>query len=429
MELKEINLTQYKKFVVNITADELKERKRKKYLEVKDSLKEVDGFRRGMIPQQEAERIFGANNLYVTVIDDLFFEVLDSKEILTTKYFKVSGSFDTDDGLQIEFVAEMKPSIEIPDLKTIDVKYKEPEITDVEINEHLEKELKNRETFEDSTKQIAEIHDMIEIDFSGRLEGTDKPFKGGTTTNFKIKLKELENSPLIGDFEDKIVGMNVGEKRDIRVKFPDLYRDRNLQGKWAIFTTTLKSIKIAKDFTIEELMTSKGYSDLDEFKIFIKNMLLNEKRKAYVESFKKHIVRQIIDNTDLGGIPYDVVNEDVDSQWIFFLQRIGKTEEEYIKENKNGKEVFNDRMFQVTAEKIITTLILKEIAKSKSVSIVNEDVDKYINDISKMLNYDAEKIEKIKTDIKNNRHEGRFIKDSVLINKTLDYLVELFKGV
>jgi len=428
MKVEKFELSRPLKFVITEEAEKVKELKKKAYNSIKNTLPTVQGYRRGHIPQDLAEKKFGVSKLYEKIIDEIYLDIEKEHNIVSSRDFKYYGNFQDGKPLRIEFIAEVEPKVKLRDLENIKIEHEEDiSIDEEEINEALEKARSEKKSLKEETKGFLENLDVAILDFEGTLEGDSEPFKGGSAKNFELEI-DVENKKFIDNFEEQILGMKKDEVKNINVKFPDDYRDESKQGRKVNFKVILKSInkRIYPELD-DDFAKMKGFETLDEYKIFINENLKENKIRENNDEFKKKIMTELLKEAEIGPIPLDMLRNELGRQWRSFLARVGKTEEEYLKEDKDGKEKFFISRSDDSESIIKANLVLQEVARKYSIDINKDEVNQYVENVSGALKKSKDKIEKLIDDMKKNKIQYRVMENAALSEKVVDFLTNYFK--
>lgn len=123
-----------------------------------------------------------------------------------------------------------------------------------------------------------------------------------------------------------------------------------------------------------------------------------------------------------------MIDNEFENQWSSYLVRMGKTEEELIKENKNVKEAYRLNSYKLTIDTIKANLVLHEIADNYSITVNEEEVIEYSNKVFAILDYDDKKKKKLFNDLEKteNRYQKKRMYGSATNEKTVNFLVELY---
>lgn len=200
------------------------------------------GFRPGKVPMAMLEKSHAPSIRY-DVINESVGKALDEQLALTG--LRVAGSPKLeaktegvpDDTLAFFATFEVYPEVALPDLKTLTVKRAVCPVTDAEVQRTLDVLREQRAEYEVVADRVAEKGDRVILDFVGTLEGT--PFEGGSATDFSF---DLGKGRMLPEFEAAASGMKAGEQKVFSLTFPEDYNSKDVAGKTAEFTITIKSV-------------------------------------------------------------------------------------------------------------------------------------------------------------------------------------------
>ena len=203
----------------------------------------VPGFRKGKVPMNIAEKHYGVEMFYEDAFNEVVPAIYD-KEIKENNLEVVSKPnidiVQMEKGKDLIFTAivQTKPDVKLGDYKGIELKKVAYKVTAKDVEHeltHMAEKNARVITVEDrATKE----GDIAVIDFEGSVDGV--PFEGGKAEKHEL---ELGSHSFIEGFEDQVVGMKIGEEKDINVTFPEEYFSKDLAGKPAIFKVKLHEIK------------------------------------------------------------------------------------------------------------------------------------------------------------------------------------------
>jgi trigger factor len=429
MEIKTEKMPILVKYIVTIDEKEVDEKKEIIYKQKKPTI-ELPGFRKGNVPQEIAEDRIGVEKLYLSIINDVYSEVCEKEPIVSSHDFKYYGTFKKGSVFSMQFIAELKPTVSLVSFDKIkrEVKAETTEFTEDDLKNAIEHEIQSASKIEDATKDVLDNLDIAVIDFEGKIVGESKPFNGGTSKNFQIRVNELRNGKkqFVGNFEDQLIGMKLNETKVVKVKFPDDYGNEALNGKDAEFVVTLKKIKVkTTPLFDDEFAKLKGCKDKDEFVELLKKDETDKKNKFIIEKNKKMFVSEIVKQSEITPVPQAMIDRENEKDWDSFLKRIGKSEEQFLKEGKISKESFFDNNSSRVVEVIKATLVLQQIAKENNIIVTEDEICQYVMRISKILDYNDERKEKILKDLKDNKRQFQQTKNSTIIEKTVDFIYEM----
>ncbi len=346
----------------------------------------VDGFRPGKVPvhvvkarhkdqiKQDAEQ---------EVLKELFDEALKQ---LDTNFEEVVGEpqiskFDrVDDGLEVEVKVSFKPTIDVTGYKELVPEYKTPRIMKKDVESRIKEILKSAASMRVITeKRAVENGDFAQIDFEGFIDG--ESFPGGKAEAY---LLEIGSGSFIPGFEDGLIGMKVGEERDVKTSFPKEYNNQELAGKDVVFKVKLHKIEV-KDIletpdndTLKKLLPGVEKPTLKILEDQVKEELKNEKLHIiFNEEVKPKYIEKILKEIDF-DLPENIVNQEIDMQ---VRNIFSKMSEEEIKEySENPKKIEEKRaeFADEARDSVKLTFIVDELAKKEEISVDDQEVTQMI---------------------------------------------------
>ena len=229
-------------YTLKLEGKEWKECLQEAYNKKKKEVK-LDGFRKGQVPYDIYVKKAGIESLYMDAIDmavdTLYAKLLsDPKTITPAATPAIDIKNITDKEVEIEFTLVGTPEVKLGKYKKLGVKKETVEVTDEEIEheiEHLKEQFVEVKTLDDKAK-IKEGNVAV-IDFEGFLNGT--PFQGGKGEGYSL---EIGSHTFIPGFEEALVGLKKGDKKDVKVTFPENYHSEELKGQPVIFKVTVHEV-------------------------------------------------------------------------------------------------------------------------------------------------------------------------------------------
>ena len=238
------------------------------------------------------------------------------------------NSFTDEGGLDVTLVFDLMPEVKLAALKGLKAKPKTVKVEEKQINDVIENLRNAHARFVEADKQ-AENGDFATIDFSGSVDGVK--FDGGTAEDYRL---ELGSHTFIDGFEDQVVGMKIGQQKDVNVTFPENYQAENLKGKPAVFAVTLK--KVEKKELPE--VTDKFISDVTEFetladykKDLAEKLERDAKKNAELE-YESALLEEIAEKSEV-DIPASLIDREVHDMIHEFEHRLshqGMNLEDYL---------------------------------------------------------------------------------------------------
>lgn len=342
----------------------------------------ADGFRKGKVPTHIVKTRFGKqikedakNEAFRDVFDQALVQ-LDIKADLVVGEPNITKFEEKETGIELAMKISLRPTVNVDGYKECVPEYKTPKITKKETAERVEKMLAltaSLKTVEE--KRAIAKGDFAVIDFEGFLSGV--AFEGGKAEGYTL---ELGSNSFIPGFEDGIIGMEVGQSKDIEVTFPESYGNKDLAGQPTLFKVTLHEIKM-KDIpkkpseeVLKRLLPGVENPTIEILEEQIEEEITNEKlAKIFNDDVKPAFIDSILEKIAL-DLPQSIVEQEIDLQmrgvW-------GKLSEDEIKEYSTNPEKIKDKReeFRADCEKSVKlTFIVDELAKRENIVVSDQDV-------------------------------------------------------
>ncbi len=381
----------------------------------------IPGFRKGKAPYKIVEKQYGAQIFYEDAFNEIAGEVYE-KELTDAKIEAVSRPeidiIQMEKGKDLIFTAvvQTKPEVTLGKYKGIELKKVEYNVEEKDIDHEIGHMQERNARLVNVEDRPVEKNDTTVIDFEGFVDGV--AFEGGKAENHELV---IGSNTFIPGFEDQIIGMKIGEEKDINVTFPEEYFSKDLAGKAAVFKVKLHEIK-KKELPEVDDEFAKDVSEFDtikELKASIKEKLEEEnKNKAKYET-EEEAIKTVCDNTEI-DIPSGMVETETDNMikdieqrlmyqglnFAQYLQMMGKTEEDMRKEMKEQAE-----------RQVKTKLVLGAIVEAEKIEATDEEVKAKLEEMATMYGKDAK-------DLEANESLKAYIAESVKTEKAISFIVD-----
>lgn len=382
----------------------------------------VQGFRKGKAPRKVLEKTYGASLFYDDAIDGCFyryyFEVLSKEKTLEPVAMpEVSIDKVSPEGLEMTLVITNKPGVELGDYKGIEIEKAEVKVTKAEVDHELKHMLEHHVKFVEVEREI-KLGDTATIDFSGSVDGVK--FDGGTATDFDL---EIGSHSFIDTFEDQLIGLKKGDKKDVVVTFPKDYHEASLKGKKSVFEVAIKGVKEKQYPELNDTFASEvsEFETLKELTDDTKKKMVEAKKKQLEAETENKLIEKIVDNAKV-EVPQVMVDQQVEDYIKDFEYRLsyqGLSLQGYLQyANTTIEELKKSR--QEDAKKTVKTrLVLEEIIKKENIVVTDKDLEEKFNENNK----DKKKtIEEIKKTL--GQEQLNYFENSLLLNKLMAFLKE-----
>lgn len=338
----------------------------------------VEGFRKGKVPMSVLVKRYGIEVFYEDAIDEALSR--HYSDIIKNDNLEVVGNPDVDlkevseDGLKAVITVAVKPEFELGQYKGLSFKKGSTRVMAKEIQEVIDRELNSRARLVEKTEGEVVNGDTVVLDYSGSVDGVK--FEGGTAENQRL---EIGSGTFIPGFEDQLVGMKIGESKDINVTFPKDYAPE-LAGKDAVFAITIHEIHSKELPELDDEFVKDIDDELNtvaEWKAKIKADIAAKKAANADAKLENDIIDTIVKNTEI-EVPECMVEEELDyriqeleqsmAQYGLkltdYLQYAGTTVEK-IKEEKRDEAVKN----------IKSRLVIEAIIKAENIEVTPEELN------------------------------------------------------
>lgn len=415
------------KLTIEVSVEEVENALQRAYQKQKSKIS-IPGFRKGKVPRQMVEKMYGVGIFYEDAANDM----------IPTAYEKAAAESDLDivsqpaiDVVQIErgkefiFTAEvaLKPEVELGEYKGVEVPKADVEVTEEDIMAEIDKEREQNSRIITVDDKAVENGDMTVIDFEGFVDG--EAFEGGKGEDYPLT---IGSHSFIDTFEEQLIGKNIGEEVEVNVTFPEEYHAEELKSKPALFKVTVKEIKkkelpeLNDDF-VEDV---SEFSTVEEYKESIKKTIEERKAKDAKASKEDAALEKIIENAKM-DIPEPMIESQVRQMAEDFSRRLsqqGLSVEQYFQYTGLTAEMLLEQMKPQALKRIQSRLVLEAIAKAEDIQVSEEEFETEIQNMA--TSYQME-VEKLKTLLADKDKEN--MKSDIAVSKAADLVAEFAKEV
>lgn len=387
-------------YTLKLEGKEWKECLQEAYNKKKKDIK-IDGFRKGQVPYDIYVKKTGVETLYMDAIDmavdKLYAQLLsDPKTITPAATPAIDIKNVTDKEVEIEFTLVGTPEVKLGKYKKLGVKKETVEITDEEIEheiEHLKEQFVEVKSLDDNAK-IKEGNVAV-IDFEGFLNGT--PFQGGKGEGYSL---EIGSHTFIPGFEEALVGLKKGDKKDVKVTFPENYHSEELKGQPVIFKVTVHEVKerVFPEFNKEffEDLNVGGVESLDDLKNYIKENKTAEKEKQIEDDYLFKCLDKVVEASKF-EIPAEMTEDEVNRLVREFAEKLqyqGLRLEDYLKYCNTSMDDFKATLKDEANKRIGYRLMMDAIVQKEGLEVTDEELEAGLNETAEQYGMTREAFEK-----------------------------------
>ena len=417
-QLEEKNMV---KLVIEASAEEFEAGLNAAYNKNKNKIS-VPGFRKGKAPRKMIEQLYGSQIFFEDaaneIIPDAYADAAKESGLDIVSQPKVSIE-QLEAGKPFIFAAEVavRPEVELGEYKGVEVTKADAEVTDADVEEELKKVQDKNSRVVTVEDRAVKDGDMTVIDFEGFIDG--EAFEGGKGENYPLT---IGSHSFIDTFEEQMIGMNIGEEKELNVTFPEDYHAENLKGKPATFKVTVKEIKEKQLPELDDDF-AQDVSDFDtlaEYKDDLKKKIAERKESEAKAKKESEAIEKVVEAAKM-DIPQAMIDTQVNRMLEDFamrLQQQGLSVEQYFQYTGMTADKIMEEMKPEAVKRIKNSLVLEAVAKAENIEVSEEEFEAELQKMADMYKMEIEKIKEFMQDA-----EAKQMKDDIAIQKAVELIV------
>ncbi len=374
-----------------VNAEEWAEFDRRAYEQSKGKYN-VPGFRKGHVPKNVLENRYGKGLFFEDALymcaQEYYGNFLDkNKEVVPVVRPSIDEkSIKLDDkGLTFAIVVTLQPEFTLGQYKGLTIEKTVPQtVKEEDVNAEIERVRERNARFIEISDRPVQEGDQVNLDYCGKVDGV--AFKGGTAEKYTLT---IGSHSFIPGFEEQLVGMTIGETRDINVTFPEEYHAEELKGKQAVFTVTVNSITVKELPEIDDEFAKdvSEFGTLQEYKQDISRIIAERYAQEAEREDENKLIETIVNGTQI-DIPEVMIEEQIDryiDDFRYQLQNSGMNLENYFKYSGMTMEQLR-KEYRERAEKAVhTRLVFETIVKEENITATDEQIDEKIREYTQRI--------------------------------------------
>ena len=424
MSLQEENLEHnMAKLTITVSAEEVEKALQAAYLKQRSKIS-LPGFRKGKVPRQMIEKMYGPEVFYDEaanhMISEAYGKAYDECELEI-------ASQPTIDVVQLEkgkdfiFTAEVavKPEVKLGEYKGLKVDKVSTRVMQKEVDEEIEKERERNARTVEVTDRAVQDKDIVTLDFEGFVDGV--AFEGGKGENYPLT---IGSGAFIPGFEEQLIGAEIDKETEVKVTFPEEYQAKELAGKEAVFKCTVHEIKAKELPELDDEFASEVSEEaetLEDYKAEVKAKIKERKENEGKEKKENQAVEQAVANAEI-DLPAPMVDLQAKQMADDFARRImqqGMSVEQYFQFTGLNEEKMMEELKPQAEKRIRTRLVLEAIVAAENIEVSDERLDE---ELQKMADSYQMEVEKLKEFMGEN--EKKQMKEDIAVQDAVTLITE-----
>ena len=410
------------KLTIEVSASELEKALQSAYMKQKNKIS-LPGFRKGKVPRQMIEKMYGAEifyddaanalipKAYADAYDECELDIVSRPEIDVVQIEK---------GKDFIFTATVatKPEVTLGEYKGLEVDKVSTRVTQKEVDAKIQEEAeKNARTITVEDRAVQDGDEVV-LDFEGFVDGV--AFEGGKGENYPLT---IGSGSFIPGFEEQLVGAEAEKEVEVKVTFPEDYHAEDLKGKEAVFKCTVHEIKAKELPEIDDEFAAEvsEFDTLEEYKADVKTKIKEQKAAEGKAKQEDQVVEQAVKNATY-ELPEAMVETQAEQMANDFAQRMqsqGLTMEQYFQFTGTTAEQMMEDLKPQAVKRIETRLVLEAIAKAENIEISDEKLDEEIGKMAEAYKMEADKLKEFMGE-----NEKKQMKEDMAVQEAITFLVE-----
>ncbi len=410
------------KLTIEAGADELEKAIEKAYQKQKNKIS-IPGFRKGKVPRQMVEKMYGKEVFYEDaaneLIPDAYDKALDEceEDIVSSPKIEV---VQIEAGKPFIFTATvaLKPDVKLGKYKGVKVDKIDTTVTDEEIDEEINKERENNARNITVEDRPVKDGDMTILDFEGFVDG--EAFEGGKGEDYPLT---IGSGAFIPGFEEQLVGAEIGKEVEVKVTFPEDYQAENLQGKEAVFKCTIKEIKEKELPALDDEFASEvsEFETMAEYRENVKKNLTEKKEKDAKNAKEEAAIQAVVEASEM-EIPDPMLESQQKQMVDEFAQRItmqGLSMEQYFQFTGTNYQKMVEQVKPQALERIKSRLVLEAVVKAENIEVTQEEYEKELETMAEVYQMEIAKVK----DLMGEREKKNIMQD-LAVRKAAGFITD-----
>ncbi|KGM99828.1 trigger factor [Clostridium botulinum] len=391
----------------------------------------IPGFRKGKAPMNIITRFYGEGVFYEDAIntccEEAYPQAVEEHSLQPVDYPKIDV-VEIGSGKDFVFTAEVvvRPEVKLDNYKGVEAKRNTYTVKEEDVEKQLNAMLeKNARIITKEEGATVQSGDIAVIDFKGFIDG--EAFEGGEGTDYSL---EIGTGTFIDDFEDQLVGLKVGEEKEVNVKFPEQYGRDELNGKQAMFEVKIKEIKVKELPALDDEFAKETseFDTLEELKADVTKKLEEANKTREKNEYEEAVIEAVSNNAEI-DIPEVMIEKEIDMMIKDLEMRLGYQGLDlasYYQYTNSSESKVREYMKETAEKKVKTELILEKIVKDQKIEATEEEIKAKAKEMAQQYG-GGQDADKLVDAIMGAQKE--VLANQIANEKAIDFLVENSKEI
>ena len=369
-----------REYNIVLSASDLASRLDAQLTDLKNKVK-INGFRPGKVPVAHLKRVYGRSVMSDVVqeaitaankqiVDDNGLRLAQEPKIeLPTDQEAIEAALEARGDLNFKVALEVLPKFEVGEFTDVALERPVADVEDSEVEAAVQRLAQEQRVYADKPEGAkAETFDRVTVDFVGTLNG--EPFEGGTSEGIEVV---LGSNTFIPGFEEQLLGVTAGERRQVQATFPEAYAERKLAGQKADFDVTVKAVAAPEPFTIDDEFAKKfGAESLEQLKGQVRDRIGVDYTRVSREKVKRKLLDALAARYSF-EVPEGLVEQEFASIWAQ-VEREHKASGRGFAEENTTEEAARGEYRSIAERRVRLGLLLAEVGAKADVKVGEDEL-------------------------------------------------------
>ncbi len=411
------------KLTIEVPAEDVEKALQAAYLKERSKIS-LPGFRKGKVPRQMIEKMYGPEVFYDEaanhMISEAYGKAFDECELQIVSQPKIEIT-QLEKGKPFIFTAEVavKPEVTLGEYKGLKVDKVSTRVTQKEVDEEIEKERERNARTIDVTDRAVQDKDMVTLDFEGFIDG--EAFEGGKGENYPLT---IGSGSFIPGFEEQLIGAEIDKETEVKVTFPEDYHAKDLAGKEAVFKCTVHQIKAKELPELDDEFASdvsESCETLEDYRAEVKAKIKERKEREGRQKKEDQAVNQAIENSQM-DIPQPMIDLEAKQLADDFARRLmqqGMSVDQYFQLTGLSEDKIIEELKPQAEKRIKTRLVLEAVVAAENIQVSDERLDE---ELQKMADSYQMEVDKLKEFMGEN--EKKQMKEDIAVQEAVTLIAD-----